>query len=112
MRSGLSASKYIRNNKRTCFVLIIALALTFMAMYIVNYLLKVTEESFKPPLLELPKHVTYADLTPQALGIDPADYTAEDGSLSRDYPRIPGAYGREAGGRQTSLRGRGDPLRQ
>jgi len=85
MRSGLSASKYIRNNKRTCFVLIIALALTFMAMYIVNYLLKVTEESFKPPLLELPKHVTYADLTPQALGIDPADYTAEDGSLSRDY---------------------------
>ena len=73
MRSGLSASKYIRNNKRTCSVLIIALALTFMAMYIVNYLLKVTEESFKPPLLELPKHVTYADLTPQALGIDPAD---------------------------------------
>ena len=41
MRSGLSASKYIRNNKRTCSVLIIALALTFMAMYIINYLLKV-----------------------------------------------------------------------
>lgn len=76
MKSGLSASKYIRNNKRTCFVLIIALALTFTAMYLVHYLLMVTEESFKPIYLELPKKVIYADLTQETLGV------SEDSGLS------------------------------
>ena len=79
MKSGLSASKYIRNNKRTCFVLILALALTFTAMYLVNYLLKVTEESFKTPLLELPKRITYAELTIETMGVHPEDYP--DGGL-------------------------------
>ena len=74
MKSGLSASKYIRNNKRTCFVLILALGLTFTAMYLVNYLLKVTEESFKKPLQELPKKVSYVDLTMETLGVNPEDY--------------------------------------
>lgn len=74
MKSGLSASKYIRNNKRTCFVLIIALALTFMAMYVVNYLLMVTKESFKPIYLEMPKKVTYLSVTAETLGVDAEDY--------------------------------------
>ena len=74
MKSGLSASKYIRNNKRTCFVLIIALALTFMAMYVVNYLLMVTGESFKPIYLEMPKKVTYLAVTAETLGVNAEDY--------------------------------------
>ena len=77
MKSGLSASKYIRNNKRTCFVLIIALGLTFTAMYLVHYLLMVTGESFKPIYLELPKKVVYADLTPETLGVSET-YSSEE----------------------------------
>ena len=73
MKSGLSAFKYIRNNKRTCFVLIIALGLTFTAMYLVHYLLKVTEESFKPIYLELPKKVIYADLTSETMRVGEPD---------------------------------------
>lgn len=80
MKSSLSASKYIRNNKRTCFALIIALGLTFTAMYLVHYLLMVTEESFRPIYLELPKKVTYVDLTPETLGVDPNKYP--DGGMS------------------------------
>ena len=76
MKSGLSASKYIWNNKRTCFVLIIALGLTFTAMYLVHYLLKVTEESFKPIYLEQPKKVIHADLTPETMGVS-ADSSGE-----------------------------------
>ena len=81
MKSGLSAAKYIRNNKRTCFVLIIALGLTFAAMYIINYLLMVTEESFKPIYLKLPKKVAYADLTPETLGVK-----TQDGNVEKAIP--------------------------
>ena len=70
MAFQLSASKYIRNNKRTCFVLIIALGLTFMAMYVVNYLMMVTNESFAPVCLEMPKKITYANLSAETLGVD------------------------------------------
>ena len=79
MKSGLSASKYIFNNKRTCFVLIIALGLTFTAMYLVHYLLMVTEESFKPIYLEQPKKVIYADLTPETLGVREGNGTDDPG---------------------------------
>ena len=67
---GLSAWKYIRNNKRTCLVLIIALGLTFAAMYLVNFLLMVTEVSFRPIYLEMPEKVVFADLTPETMGVD------------------------------------------
>ncbi len=69
MKSSLSAIKYIKNNKRTCGVLLLALSLTFMAMYVVNYLLMTTEESFKTIMLELPNKVSYADLAGSTLGV-------------------------------------------
>ena len=78
MKTGLSASKYIRNNKRTCFVLILALGLTFMTMYVINYLMMVTNESLAPVCLELPKKITYADLTPESMGIDLANTPQEE----------------------------------
>ncbi len=78
VKTGLSAVKYIKNNKRTCAVLLVALSLTFMAMYIVNYLLMTTEESFKVVMLELPKKVSYADLTASTLGVVPSEYEDDD----------------------------------
>ena len=74
MKSGLSASKFIKNNKKTCGVLLVALSLTFMAMYIVNYLLMTTIESFTPLMLEMPKKISYASLTDETLGVLRSDY--------------------------------------
>ena len=74
MKSGLSASKFIKNNKKTCGVLLVALSLTFMAMYIVNYLLMTTVESFTPLMLEMPKKISYASLTDETLGVLRSDY--------------------------------------
>ena len=78
VKTGLSAVKYIKNNKRTCAVLLVALSLTFMAMYIVNYLLMTTEESFKVVMLELPKKVSYADLSASTLGVVPSEYEDDE----------------------------------
>ena len=75
MKNGLSAMKYIKNNKRSTAVLFTALALTFMAMYVVNYLIMTTVESFKPIMLELPKKVSYAYITPETFGIE--EYTGD-----------------------------------
>ena len=78
MRKGLSAVKFIKNNKRTCAVLIIALALTFMAMYVVNFLLMSTVESFRTVMLEMPNKVSYVSFSNETLGIDSADYEDEE----------------------------------
>ena len=77
MKSRLSAGKYIKNNKRTCFVLIIALALTFMAMYLIAFTLYTSVESFKPVCLEMPKKISYVSLTYESFGITEDKY--EDG---------------------------------
>ena len=77
MKSRLSAGKYIKNNKRTCFVLIIALALTFMAMYLVAFTLYTSVESFKPVCLEMPKKIAYVSLSYESFGITDDNY--EDG---------------------------------
>lgn len=74
MKSRLSAMKYIKNNKRASFVLILALALTFMAMYVVAFCFIVTIESFKPFTQELPKKIIYVNLTPESLGVDQEDF--------------------------------------
>ena len=84
MKSRLSAGKYIKNNKRTCFVLIIALALTFMAMYIIAFTLYTSVESFKPVCLEMPKKISYVSLSYESFGITEDKY--EDGvEMARAY---------------------------
>lgn len=74
MKSQLSAAKYIRNNKRTGFVLILALGLTFMAMYVIAYLLYTTSESTKPICFELPRKIVCCSLSTASLGVNYDDY--------------------------------------
>lgn len=78
MDSRLSASKFIRNNKKQVWVLIIALALSFMTMYLINFLFMASEVSFKPVCLEQPKKVTYINVNYDTLGIVPEDYEDPD----------------------------------
>lgn len=62
--------------------MIIALALTFMTMYIINFLFLCTEESFKTLFLEQPKRVAFLDLTPDTMGLDKEDYASDDEYIS------------------------------
>lgn len=78
MKSKLSALKFVRNNKKQVWVMVIALSLTFMTMYIINFLFLTTQESFKALFLEQPKWVAYIDLTPDTMGVKKEDYASED----------------------------------
>ncbi|MBQ2558112.1 MAG: hypothetical protein II553_03780, partial [Lachnospiraceae bacterium] len=89
MKNRLSATKYIKNNKRTCFVLILALALTFMAMYVIAYIMNATVESVKPITLELPKRIALANVTYGSLGVKRENFPDQEsyenaGSQARD----------------------------
>ncbi len=63
MYNRLSARKYIQNNKKAAGVLIMALALAFMALYLVNVLLMTTKESFKVIMFDLPKKISYLQVS-------------------------------------------------
>ena len=70
MKGNLSALKFVRNNKKQVWVMIVALSLTFMTMYIINFLFLSTQESFKGLFLEQPKKVAFVDLAPDTMGVD------------------------------------------
>ena len=79
MKTRLSAWKYVKNNKRAVAVLVTALALSFMAIYVIHVLLQTTVESFKPITLEIPKKLSYANLSDKAYVENREDYdTYED----------------------------------
>lgn len=78
MKTKLSALKFVRNNKKQVWVMIVAIALTFMTMYIINFLLLTTQESFKELFLEQPKKVAYISLTPDTMGVDKEDYVSDE----------------------------------
>ena len=78
MKSKLSALKFVRNNKKQVWVMIVALSLTFMTMYIVNFLFLTTRESFATLFLEQPKRVAYVALTPDTMGVEREDYDLDD----------------------------------
>lgn len=78
MKSSLSAWKYIRNNKKSVGVLVMAISLAFAAIYLIYFLLMPTVESFVPILLEMPKHETYIQLSDGAYGLDSGTYNAID----------------------------------
>ena len=78
MNCKLSAFKFIKNNKRKVGVMMVALSLTFMAMYVGGFLLFTTSESFKPVYLEQPKRVGYVDLRLDTMGIDPTLYSTNE----------------------------------
>ncbi|MCM1288300.1 MAG: hypothetical protein NC240_08305 [Clostridium sp.] len=78
MKTKLSALKFVRNNKKQVWVMIVVIALTFMTMYIINFLLLTTQESFKELFLEQPKKVAYISLTPDTMGVDKEDYASDE----------------------------------
>lgn len=78
MKSKLSAFKFVRNNKKQVWVMIVALSLTFMTMYIIHFLFLTTRESFQALFLEQPKRVAYVDLTLETMGIDKEAYKTEE----------------------------------
>lgn len=77
MKSRLSALKFVRNNKKQVWVMIVALSMTFMTMYVINFLFLTTKESFQALFLEQPKKVAYVELSPETMGVDSASYSSE-----------------------------------
>jgi len=75
---GLSALKYVKGNKKNTFVVMIAIASAFMALYIINFLFSSTIESFKVICLEQPKSVAFVSLTDETMDLDE---TAESTNL-------------------------------
>lgn len=69
MTQKLSALKFIKNNKRQVFVMVLALGLTFMAMYVLHFILMTTQESFQTIYLTMPEKITFAELTGETLGL-------------------------------------------
>lgn len=78
MKNKLSALKFVLNNKRQVWVMIVALSLTFMTMYIINFLFLTTKESFKALFLEQPKRVAYLDLSVDTMGVKREDGASQD----------------------------------
>lgn len=78
MKGKLSALKFVRNNKRQVWVMIAALSLTFMTMYVINFLLLSTRESFQVLFLRQPGRVAYLSLTAETMGVNGEDYASEE----------------------------------
>lgn len=78
MKRRLSALKFVRNNKKQVWVMIVALALTFMTMYVIHFLFLTTQESFKALCIEQPKKVAYVDLSLDTMGVDKDAYTSDE----------------------------------
>ncbi len=78
MKSRLSALKFVRNNKKQVWVMIIALSLTFMTMYVINFLFLTTQESFQALFLEQPKKVAYVELSNKTMGVDSTTFSSEE----------------------------------
>ena len=78
MKGKLSALKFVRNNKKQVWVMIVALSLTFMTMYIIHFLFLTTKESFKVLFLEQPKRVAYLEITPDTMGVKKENYNLDD----------------------------------
>lgn len=77
MNSRLSALKFVRNNKKQVWVMIVALSLTFMTMYTINFLFLTTKESFGVLFLEQPQRLAFLTLTPDTMGVKKEDYDSD-----------------------------------
>ncbi|MCR5251831.1 MAG: hypothetical protein K6E50_14625 [Lachnospiraceae bacterium] len=84
MRSELSAWNYVRNNKRSSGTLIMALALVFVAMYLISMLLLTTTESFLPVVREMPKKLAYLSVSAKSLGVTVKEGDTEE-ELQAEY---------------------------
>lgn len=78
MQQKLYALKYIRNNKKRVATLVVSLTLYFVLMYITDFLLAVTEETFRPVFLENTKKIQYYMPVGSTLGIDHESMSDEE----------------------------------
>lgn len=69
MAQKLSAVKYVKNNKRRVSVLIVSLGLCFALVYITQFLLSSTEETFRQIASVEAEKVQYISLSADTLGI-------------------------------------------
>lgn len=74
----LSAMNYIKNNKHRAAVLIVSLGLCLVAVYLTEFLLSTTEETFRGICLENTKKVQYICLTESSFGLTGSDYAEQD----------------------------------
>ena len=70
MRQKLSAMNYIRNNKRRAAVLIVSLALYLLIVYLTQFILSASTESFQKILVEDTKTMQFVSLPDIAFDID------------------------------------------
>lgn len=77
MGGKLSALKFVLNNKKQAWVMTAALSLTFMTMYVINFLFLATEESYKAIFLDQPGKVAFLDLSAETVGADRDKLIAE-----------------------------------
>lgn len=70
MTQKLSAWNYIKNNKRRVSVLIVSLALCFMATYITRFMLGTAEVSFRKVFIDDYSRMQYISLAASSFGID------------------------------------------
>ncbi|MCI8306465.1 MAG: ABC transporter permease [Lachnospiraceae bacterium] len=78
MKNKLSALIFVLNNKKQVWVMILALSLTFMTMYIVNFLFLTTGESFKELFLEQPKKIAVVELSAETMGVGENANTSDE----------------------------------
>ncbi len=74
----LSAINYIKNNRHRAAVLIVSLGLCFTAVYLTEFLLSTTEETFSGICLENTKKVQYISLTESSFGLNGSEYAEQD----------------------------------
>ena len=77
-RSGLSTIKFVKNNKKKVFIVVISLTICIMCMYIVNFMLQSIKESGKPICENIPRKVIYARLSNKTLGVSTQGMTEEE----------------------------------
>lgn len=78
MKSKLSALKFVRNNKKQVWTMLVALSLTFMTMYLIHFLFLTTQESFRVLFLEQPKKIAFAALSIETMGVDRTSCLSEE----------------------------------
>lgn len=78
MKGKLSALKYVLNNKKQVWVMIISLALTFMTMYVIHFLFLSTSESMSAILVEQPKKMAMVKLTQRSMGLADRNFETEE----------------------------------
>ncbi|MDD6327772.1 MAG: ABC transporter permease [Lachnospiraceae bacterium] len=78
MKSKLSATKFVANNKKQVWVMMLALSMTFMTMYLINFLFMTTQESYQVLCFEQPQKVAFVNLSLETMGLSYSDDLSDE----------------------------------